>query len=188
MNCRCTKWSLGLALGTAASFASAQAQPITIADLDGLSIESVLTREQVNRFSGRQVTVTVDNSWSVQIGPIPNVTSTSKAQIRGRPDVEPLTGKFRINESRQVGSFGGGEAQWTLDDGTLTFTRNFKQGAYRLRITLARKDDGFECTATQTFARENGTGEVVFWGPAVQADVTIVDWRQLSSTCRVYRR
>jgi hypothetical protein len=186
-SCR-ANWLMGTVLCAAASFGTAHAQTLTIADLDGLVIESELTREQVNRFNGREVVATVDLTWSVEIGPGPFLKSTSKNQIRGRPAEAPLSGLFRLGEPQQVGSFGGGDAQWTLKDDSLTFTRTFKQGANRFSIALARKDSGFECTAVQSFAREDGSGQIVFWGPGVRTDVTIVSWRQLSSTCRVSKR
>lgn len=181
---------LAIATGMLVLLAPAQgrAQAIALDELDRWNVDAKLTREQVNRFNGREVVATIDQSWLVEIGPPPYLKSTSKNQIRGRPEAKPMTGSFRIGTTREVKSFGGGDGEWTLDGDTLTFTRSFKRGALRLRIAVKRKDDGFECEATQSFAREGGTGDVVFWSPLVQSDVTIVTWRMLSSTCQMSKR
>jgi hypothetical protein len=183
-----TNWLLAAALCTGASVGSARAQKLTIADLDGLVIESTITREQVNRVQGRAVTTIVDQTSTVEIGPLPSLKSTMRQQPRGRPDVPTMTATFQIGEARQVGSFGGGDGEWTFEADTLTFTRSFKQGAYRFQITLVRKDNGYDCGATVSFAREDGTGQIVSWSPMLRSDVEITDWRQLSSTCRVSKK
>ena len=182
------KWLLPVALCAGASVGSASADKLAIADLDGLVIESTVAREQLNRFNGQEVMNIVDQSSTVEIGPLPDLKSTMRQQIRGRPDVPPMTATFRIGETRQVGSFGGGDGEWTFDDDMLTFTRSFKQGAFRFQIAIAKKAEAYECGATLSFAREGGSGQIVFWSPTARTDVTIVSWRQLSSSCRASKR
>ena len=185
---RCCRTGLLIAILAITSFVPALSQQITITDLDGWLIEATVTREQVNRIKDRESTSTVDQSWSVELGPGLQVKSTSRPQVRGRPEAPAGTGIFRLGEAREVSNFGGGMGRWTLEEGTLTFTRTYVQGAFRAQFVLTRKDRGFDCSAKNFFAREGGTGDVTFWSTGAGTMMTVLRWRQVSDTCRVSKR
>ena len=185
---RCCRTGLLIAMLAVTSFDPALSQPITITDLDGWLIEAMVTREQVHRTKDRKSTITVDQSWSLEIGPGRQIKSTSRPQVRGRPETPASTGTFRLDEAREVSNFGGGMGRWTLEEGTLTFTRTYVQGAFRAQFALTRKDQGFNCSAKDFFAREGGTGDITFWSATAGTMTTVLSWRQVSDTCRVSRR
>jgi len=185
---RCCRTGLLIVMLAVTSFVPALAQSITITDLDGWLIEATVTREQVHRTKNRDSTITVDQTWSLELGPGLQIKSTSRPQVRGRPQAPAGTGIFRLNEAREVGDRGGGMARWTLEEGTLTFTRTYVQGAFRAQFALTRKDRGFDCSAKSFFAREGGTGDVTFWSPVAGTMTTVLSWRHVSDTCRVSKR
>jgi len=185
---RWCRTGLLIAMLAVTSFVPALSQPITIADLDGWLIEATITREQVNWVKDRESKITVDQSWSVELGPGLQIKHTSRPQARGRPEALANVGTFRLDEAREIGSSGGGMGRWSLEGGTLTWTRTFVQGAHRSEFALARKDQGFDCSAKDFFARESGTGKVTLWSPGAGTMITVVSWRQISATCRVSKR
>src|SRR5262245_46040030 len=168
----------------------ASGQAVTFADLDGHMIQARITREQTNQRDGKTFTVTVHQNWRVSIGPANKIEFSVRSIVQGPRrvrDTGPLSGSYTLDESREVGTQGGGDAAWTFADGALAFIRTYPAGARRLSFAFARGPDGLTCTATFAFAREDGSGPVRLKSRFSRRDAEILDARQASSTCRVTR-
>jgi len=176
---------------TAAPAEVTPAQPVTLADLEGAKIEIGVLRQQVVRREGRQFPVTIQANWTLLIdhdGVIDQTFTSTAHGPRGPRQAKPRHGSFVLDQVRELGSLGGGQGMWRLQDGTLTFVRTLKDGAYRNTITLARGSNGITCTANEAFAREKGTGPIAFNSSFDDRPTVLVSAKQVSSTCRISRR
>jgi hypothetical protein len=166
----------------------APAQPVTLSDLEGLTIEADVHREQNVRRQGRAASVRVHQSWRFSIGPdkvVENTINTTMRTPHGTQTEEPAFNKFTLEQPKKIWSRGGGEAVWKFADETLTFVRTFPSGAYRIAFAFARTPSGLTCTVTDAFAREGGKGEIKMQSAFGGGEVTIISARQLPSTCKV---
>ena len=119
----------------------------------------------------------LDFTWS-------SVSHTPRGVIQGKT----LSGPITLNQAKETRpkNLGGGHAVWFFEDGRLTALRTYKsEGAFKRDITFTRSTDGFACAANEAFAREDGKGAVVMNSANDDVPVTIVSWKQVSSTCRV---
>jgi hypothetical protein len=106
---------------------------VTFADLEGFTIEANIVRDQVVRREGSQFLTENDVKWRLVIGPgdaIENTVSQTSHTARGEHKSRPRTGSYVLGVARDEWSQGGGTAVWEFNDGTLTYTRTFTQGAY----------------------------------------------------------
>ena len=75
---------------------------------------------------------------------------------------------------------------WSLDGGTLSFVRTFRSGAYRVLFALTReRHGGMKCRVTEAFAREEGRGPIQLMSPVGGRNMTIVNAKQVSATCKI---
>jgi hypothetical protein len=170
------------------SAAPARSQQVTFADLDKALIEAHVVRQQVVRRNGREFPVRNESELQLVIGPGTKIqqtwtptTHSAGGTKRGRSG----TSSFTLEQSRDVGSQGGGKALYLFAEATLTFMRTFKGGAFKRTIAFFRGKDGLTCVAAESFAREEGVGTIFLESWTDGAPVTIVSWKQLSSTCRI---
>ena len=178
------------ALGEAATSQAVTPGAVTFDQLEGFIVEANIVRDQLTQRDGRQVPQQAHTSWRLVIGPGLSIQSTVNATFHnphGQSKAEPVTGSFILDQSRHVGSRGGGQGMWHFEEGTLTFTRTFEQGAFRIKFAFSRKDEGLSCQASESFARENGTGPIAMRSAIDGQPVTIVRAKQISSNCRVFK-
>ncbi|MGP0094794.1 MAG: hypothetical protein ACLPKB_33300 [Xanthobacteraceae bacterium] len=75
---------------------------------------------------------------------------------------------------------GGGYKVWIFAGGTLTNLRTFEGRAFKRMIVFARGAEGFICTAAESFARENGVGDLARAGAVDSALITGVSFKKIS--------
>ena len=184
--------SVGLAARwrPAAAAAPARAQAVTFADLNGLTIEATIVRDQVVRREGWKFTTENTVHWKVVIGPgdaIENTVSQTSVTSRGDHKAKPVTNAYVLGTEQELKSQGGGTGLWEFADGTLTYMRTFRQGAYRASVAFARGADGLTCTFTDTLAREGARGDIVMESMIDGSEVTVLRSKLLSTNCRVVK-
>lgn len=182
--------SMPLRLAVAMTLVSLPAwgQTVTFADLDGLAIEANVVREQVLRRDGPQFPIRAYVDWKIVIGPKDTVQFTYDTTVEtpvGRQKNPRLSGSPALGQMRQTGALGGGQSRWQFEDGTLQFMRTFQRGAFKTDFAFSRSAEGFACTVNEVFAREGGTGIIVWLSPIDGKATTLVSGKQASSTCRV---
>jgi hypothetical protein len=178
------------ALAEAATSQAATPGAATFDELEGFIIEANIVRDQLTQRDGRQVPQQAHTSWRIVIGPGVSIQSTVNVTFHnphGQRKAEPLTGSFILDQSRHVGSRGGGQGVWHFEEQTLTFTRTFEQGAFRIKFAFSRNDEALSCQASETFARENGTGRIAMQSAIDGQPITIIRAKQISSNCRVFK-
>ena len=179
------------AFGQDATGNSATNKAVTFAELEGSIVDAEIVRQQVIRRAGSTFPVRVQSILKMAIG------SDGKFDVTWHTVNDTPRGVFQgktvsisgtVNQEAKVpkDNLDGGIGVWLFSDGTLTSLRTFKvAGAFKRDISFSRTAEGFVCTANEAFAREKGSGPVVFNSPVDDVPVTIVSWKQLSSTCRV---
>jgi hypothetical protein len=106
----------------------------------------------------------------------------------GTRKAKPSSGSFTLDEAKELPSSLGGEGVWRFEDGSLSFIRTFPSGAYRVTFAFTRGSAGLTCAVNETFARENGQGEIRIRSPFAGGEVTLVSTKQLSSSCTVTKK
>jgi hypothetical protein len=161
---------------------------VTFADLDGAAVEAKLVMHQVIRREGRQFPVRLHNHVRLSIGPedkIEVVITPISDTPRGRRYGPSRKGTHKLEQPRSSQTLGGGHGVFVFMDGTLTWLRTFRGGAFKRTFAFARGAEGLTCTATDSFARESGRGRVFLDSSIDGRPVEVVSARQVASTCRV---
>lgn len=163
---------------------------ITMADLQGMTVETTVFHQQVITRNGSQPyphRQRQDTKFSISAenkleGSVLATGYNQNGTFKGTPQ--------RISSSLErpgVGkSFGGGNGVWVFQDSTLTSFYVYKAGgAFKRDIVFSRTSNGLACTAKEYFVREDGAGPIV-WNSSVDgARMTIVKSSQTSTTCKV---
>jgi hypothetical protein len=169
----------------------ALAQPVTLPDLEGSTVQADVHREQTIRRQGNLRSVRIHQGWRIVIRPnnvIENTVDTTADTPRGTRKAPQNSGTFTLEEPRPVASRGGGEAVWKFANETLTFIRTFSSGAYRVHFAFARSPSGLTCTVSEAFARLDGRGEIKLQSAFGDGEVTIVSAKQVASSCKVDKK
>jgi hypothetical protein len=164
---------------------------VTIADLQGSVIEARVVRGLVVRKNGREFPVRYQNDFRVVIGPGEQIHYTANAKNYTPSGIRPektRAGWSALERAVPINRDGGGHAVWIFRDSTLMTLRTFKEGGFKRTITFARGSNGLRCTASETYARERGTGPVTMTAETDGVLVTIVSSKPISSTCRVTKK
>ena len=170
--------------------APAQAQDrVKLSELQGRMVHGKIVTERVMRKGGRQFPVKTKMDWKLKVQESDAVWQEVRQTVtnpRGTRETDPLTRTFPLGKPVTVGSRGGGEAMYSFSDGTLTFVRTFKKGAFRMSTEFARGGDGkLTCVMTGSHAREEGTGAVELVNPFDGQPMSIVSYKQVSSSCEI---
>ena len=168
------------------------AQPVTLADLDGVTIETTMVYEQVGRKNGTVIATRLQDDRRITVGPADTLQSSTVHTVTGPwgTKVFPTSGSgstFTLNKPKQISGLGGGDAVWIFANGTLTFLRTYRSGGFKTEIIFRRGGSGLTCNIRSPFARENGTGaiEMTSLGGGTWE---LISSRVLSSSCRVTKR
>jgi hypothetical protein len=182
------KFSLLILVTIMAAPAQAQGK-VTLSELQGRMVRGEIVMERVMRRGGREFPVKTKMDWKLKVQEGDAVWQEMRSTVtgpRGTRDTDPLTGTFPLGKSVTVRSRGGGEAMYSFSDGTLTFVRTFKKGAFRKSTAFARGGDGnLTCEMTASHAREEGTGAIELVNPFDGQPMSIVSYKQVSSSCDV---
>jgi hypothetical protein len=179
-----------VALCLAALSAPISAQAINWSDLEGAVVDADIQRDQRMGRLGLSASVTVQQAWKISIAADKSLefTVTTTARGPGTP-AKPLTnsGTVTLDKRREIATYGGGMTVWEFADGTLTFFRTFRSGAYRAHFAFVRAPAGLACSVSEAFVREDGTGAI-----RMQLDsggeITIISSNPLATTCKVTER
>jgi hypothetical protein len=164
-------------------------ETITFKELQGASIEATAVRDQTVHQKSGTIPVQIHTNVTITLGPSDSIHHTwhhSTRRPHGKRDHPPLSGDFTLGVRRQVSSAGQGTAQYTFSDSTLTFVRTFKNGAFISTVKFARAKDAVKCTFDESFARQDGKGEIELESPSGEP-TKVLSWKQVASTCRVTR-
>lgn len=162
------------------------AEPVAYADLAGLVVDADIHRTQDVRREGRSFSVQAQQNWKIVIAADKTIEVTVNTTMHGPqgPRKAPQnSGRFTLDESREIQNRGGGQGAWSFADGTLSFTRTFPSGAYRAHFEFARGEAGITCQVTEAFAREDNAKEITLESP-FGGRVSIIRSKQESSTCQ----
>ncbi|MET0631483.1 MAG: hypothetical protein ABWY47_17655 [Xanthobacteraceae bacterium] len=168
--------------------APAWGQAVTFAELDGSLIEAHIVRQQVIRREAKEFPVRIENNLQLVIGPGDKIQQTVTATShtpRGIKRGETRTSLHTLERPREVRSQGGGNALYVFLDGTLTFLRTYKGGAYRRAFAFGRGKEGLTCAVTEAFAREDGVGAISLDSFVDGVPTIVVSSKPLSSSCRI---
>jgi hypothetical protein len=163
-------------------------QAVTFADLEGTAVDITFINDRISLRDGQEISVRMEQNVKLVLGPGGTIHSTAVNTAhspRGVRQGQPRTGTSKLSQPRQLQNLGGGHGVWVFIDGTLTFLRTYKGGAYRQSIAFARNSNGFSCTARAAFMRENGVGKIVLDSAVGDGEVTILNDKPVSSSCRV---
>jgi hypothetical protein len=175
---------LSLVLASGGAFA----ETITVSDLAGAAVEANINRRQTMQREGRTSSVQTHQHWEFEIGTDKTINMTVRSTFhtpRGTREAPPNSGRFSLEDARDVASRGGGKGIWNFDDGALHFTRTFPSGAYRAHFTFSRVNGELRCEVTEAFARQDGNKPITLASPVDGGKVTILDSKQEPSDCKV---
>jgi hypothetical protein len=166
----------------------ALAEAITLSDLAGAAVEANINRRQNMQRDGRAYSVQTHQNWKFEVGADNSIdmrVNTTFKTARGTRTAPPNSGRFSLEDVRDVMSRGGGKGIWNFDAEALHFTRTFPSGAYRAHFTFSRVDGELRCEVTEAFARQDGNKPITLASPVDGAKVTIIDSKQEPSDCKV---
>jgi len=170
--------------------APAQGQAVTLAELNGATIETTIMYQTEARWNGQPVSTQSSHHRTVVLGP-GNAGRTDWSMTitgpRGTRSSSPQSYSFTLGQPQQTQSLGGGHSLWTFANGTLTYLQTHRVGGFKSSIAFTRRAGGVACAVRAPLMREVGMGnnrrESVFGG-----DFEIIGSRQMSSSCRVATR
>jgi hypothetical protein len=162
---------------------------VTLEELDGTITEATVVRQQVWRREGRQFSSRVQTDLKYLIGPgekfswsmTPTVDTPS-----GRRQGKTVSVSSTLGRAAQSRANGGGDVVNMFNEGTLTNLFVYAAGGgFKREITFTRNPKSLNCSARESFARENGTGPIIVNSSIDDLPLSIISWKQVSSTCRV---
>ena len=184
--------SCGLLLVLGVCPATAFAQAVTLADLEGAVVEARVTNDQQLRREGRDVTVQFTQAIRIAFKPggvIDWSLAPSSIGPRGQKQGPTRKGTLELGKAHQSKALGGGESIWLFEDGMLTTLRTYtKAGGYKRTIVFARKGGEITCTAREVFMREEGAGPATLRSAVDDEPVVILSYKPASSSCKVSGR
>jgi hypothetical protein len=167
--------------------APAWGQAVTLADLDGATIETSVGYRNTARWRGQLVSTRSRSDRKILIGPGETGRvewSMTSQGPHGTRTTAPTSFSFTLGQAREIASMGGGHSVWIFNDGIITNLRTYQVGGYKLSITFAHKDGHLTCATQELHAREMGAGNIRRES-AFGGDWEIISAKQVSSSCKV---
>lgn len=162
---------------------------VTLADLQSAIVELSVVRDQMILNEGGKVVATQlksDVKFSVRGNRVEGTLDTTTKSPKGTRKGDTKKFLETIEVPSDTKRFGPGSLVWILKEGKLIELRVFERGgAFRREVSFARSPKGLTCTATEFFARENGTGHIKLKSGVDGAQITVVSSKQVSYTCRI---
>jgi hypothetical protein len=172
----------------AAISSPASGQAVTLADLEGALVEVRFLRQQTISREGRELSNQFQNDLKIEIGPADTIRQTNSPTAyttRGTRTGKTTSGSWTLERPQETPTRGGGHGIWIFADGTLTFLRTFQGGALKRVFAFTRGAGGLTCTATQTFAREQGVRGIVLDSGIDNVPTVILSTKPISAMCRI---
>jgi hypothetical protein len=169
---------------------SALGQAVTFSDLQGLTVNfSAVHRERFIKF-GQERTGDMHTSGQVKIGAGDTLTSTITNRFnseRGSRAGPSFSGTFTLG--KPIKTRRQDDILWIFEAGNLIRLRvhGSGSGGQKLTINFARRGDGFQCSFSMPFARENGTGAIEKGSEIDSVPIEILSWTPVSSNCEVHK-
>jgi hypothetical protein len=166
----------------------AVAEPLKLSDLQGAQIRATVVLDRQTIVDGKPSSDRVANNWLLKIDGR-TLHSDFFATVTGPngTHTNPLhQNSFTIGEPTSVQFLGSGNRVWIFDKGKLVSIRSYREGAFRLVISLTRNSGAFGCTAAGAFAREHG-GSVEFSTEESGRNIRVVSSKTLQTSCQVIR-
>jgi hypothetical protein len=162
-------------------------QAVTFSDLEGAKIHAKLVTEMMTRREGRQGPATQETDWQIYVEPGGRISFSFRPTTHTPRGTR--AGQIRATTAKLDDPWytENGQAVWQFKDGELTFVRTYTDGAVRTIIALKQDGQNLTCAATSAYARERGKGGLVLNSPIDGVPVTILSWKQVSSSCQVTR-
>ena len=162
-------------------------QAVTLKDLESVRIHAKLVTEMLTQREGRQGPATQETDWQIYMEPEGRISFSFRPTTRTARGTRAAPIRATTVKLGEPWSTDNGEAVWQFKDGELDFVRSYKGGAVRTIISLKRDGQNLTCTASSTYAREQGKRGMVLNSPIDGVPVTILSWKPVSSTCNVTR-
>jgi hypothetical protein len=163
-------------------------QPISLADLDGTTVEESVLYDRFSSINGDKSSyqVKIDRTVSIAGNTITDTEVDSRIDSNGT-HVGPTRrgGSWTLGQPKEVQRLGGGHKLWTFSNGTLTLLRVFVGGGYSTQITFQRTTAGLTCTVKAPLLHEIGTAELSIQQNNRGQEVHILSSKQISSSCKV---
>lgn len=169
--------------------ATAMAQGVTVADLQGVTIQT--TNTYAGTFKGEKgiapgkATLRGD----ISIGANGAITYNFTRSVALETPVGTKTGSLVRRNSGTIGaphkaSDGTGDVIWIFENDSLVQMRTVRSGGHLHKIVLSRAGTDWKCASDRALMREVGAGNIKDRG-AVSPEMEILDVRHTGSSCRV---
>lgn len=162
-------------------------QAVAFTALEGTKIHAKLATEMLVQREGRQGPTTQEVDWQIYMEPEGKISFSFRPTVHSPRGTR--AGQIRATTAKldEPWYTENGQAVWQFKDGELTFVRTYKDGAIRTIIALKQDRQNLTCAANVTYARERGKGGLVLNSPIDGVPVTILSWKQVSSSCQISR-
>ena len=170
----------------------ASAQGVTMADLNGATIQlGAVFQEKIIR-NGQTMYPKLHFTGQVTVA---GNTITANAQATSvLPDGRTKVGAARSG-THTIGMPGksaqGDDTVWVFSNGSLTRLRVHRAGGAggsKMTISFRRGPGGLLCNLSFPMARETGVGEIRKDAAVDDAPIKILEYKQISSSCQVAKR
>ena len=171
------------------AFASAQAQSITIEDLQGATIHTVNTYAGTFRGDKGISPSKITARGEIKVGAGGSITFSFTRTVAAETPKGTKTGTLSRSDSGTIGtpqkvSDGTGSVVWVLQGNSLVRMRTLQSGAHMHKISLTRSGSGWGCASDLPFLREVGGGNIKDRG-ALSTEIEILDIKQTGSSCLI---
>lgn len=162
-------------------------QAVALSDVEGAKIHAKVVTEMLAQREGRQGPVTQETDWQIYVEPERKISFSFRPTTRTPRGTR--AGQIRATTAKldEPWFTDNGQAVWRFKEGELTFVRSYKDGAVSTTIALKQDGQNLACTASLIYARERGKGGLVLNSPIDGVLVTILSWKQASSSCQITR-
>jgi hypothetical protein len=170
-----------------ATNAKSSLQTVAFTAIEGAKIHAKLVTEMLAQREGRQGQVTQETDWQIYVEPEGKISFSFRPTShtpRGTRAGQIRATSAKLDEPWYTEN---GQAVWQFKDNELVFVRSYKEGAVRTIIALKQEKQNLTCAATSSYARERGKGGLVLNSPIDGVPVTILSWKQVSSSCQITR-
>lgn len=176
-------------LATLASIASAQAESVTLSDLEGHTVQSTIVTQQTVKSVVGITTQPVTYSVSIKVG------ANGKLKVSGVTRTVLPNGEARSRTSAYDVDLGKpyegaqGHQVWILENSQLIRIATMKEGGNKLGYELTKDASGIKCKLNWIQAPQVGVGRLASSGNATASghSIEILKQTETSKSCRVTR-